>query len=98
MMRAVGASDRAIQSIVIVEGIVVGLLSWLLSVLTAAAPTKAIGDAVGSRFLKAPLPFTFVPSGPVIWLAVIVVVAALACVLPARNAAQAEVRTLIAEE
>lgn len=98
IMRAVGASDRAIQSIVIVEGIGVGLLSWLLSVLTAAAPTKLIGDAVGSRFLKAPLAFTFVSSGPVIWLLVIVVVATLACVLPARNAAQAEVRTLLAEE
>ena len=55
IMRAIGASHGAIQWIVITEGVCVALLSWLLSVLTAAAPTKVIGDAVGSRLLKAPL-------------------------------------------
>jgi len=98
IMRAIGASHGAIQWIVITEGVCVALLSWLLSVLAAAAPTKVIGDAVGSRLLKAPLAFTFVPSGPIIWLIIIVVIAALASYLPARNAAQVEVRELLAYE
>ena len=98
IMRAIGASHGAIQSIVIAEGVCVALLSWLLGVLVAAVPTKLIGDAVGSRLLKAPLAFTFVPSGPITWLIIILVIAVLASYLPARNAARVEVQTLLAYE
>jgi putative ABC transport system permease protein len=48
--------------------------------------------------LKAPLAFTFVPSGPITWLIIIVAIAALASYLPARNAARVEVQTLLAYE
>ena len=34
VMRAIGASDGAVAQVFIVEGLVIGLLSWLLAVAT----------------------------------------------------------------
>ena len=98
VMRAVGASDGSILRIVLVEGIFVGIISWLLGGLAAYPIGKLLSDTVGIAFLEAPLSYVFSLPGAIGWLAAMLVIAALASYLPARNASNLSVRETLAYE
>jgi putative ABC transport system permease protein len=97
-MRAIGAGNRAILSIVIVEGVLIGALSWVLGTLLALPLSKALSDAVGAGFIQAALSFRFSTGGAALWLLVIVLIATVASLLPARGAARITVREVLAYE
>jgi putative ABC transport system permease protein len=98
VMRAIGASDGAVLQVVIVEGVLIGLLSWLISILFAWPLSKVLSDAVGFSILQAELNYTFSVGGTVIWLVVAFVLSALASFWPARNASRVTVREVLAYE
>lgn len=98
VMRAIGAANRAILSIVIVEGMVIGMLSWVLGVLLALPLSKALSDAVGAGFIQAALSFRFSTGGAGLWLIVILLIASVASLLPARSASRITVREVLAYE
>jgi putative ABC transport system permease protein len=98
VMRAVGASDGSVVKIFIVEGIFIGVLSWLIGTVLALPMGKLFSNAVGVAFLEAPLSYTFSTRGTLLWLAVVVVLAALASTLPAWNASRLSVREVLAYE
>ncbi|NWG20925.1 MAG: ABC transporter permease [Chloroflexi bacterium] len=98
VLRAIGASDGAVLRIVIVEGIVIGMLSWALAMLVALPLAKLIADGVGIAFFQTPLTFAFSTGGALAWLALVVTIAALASILPARNATRLTVREVLAYE
>jgi putative ABC transport system permease protein len=98
VMRAVGASDGSVMKIFIVEGLFIGLLSWLVGAILAWPIGKLLSDAVGVAFLQAPLNYTFSIPGMLLWLAIVLVLAALASVLPAWNASRLTVREVLAYE
>ncbi len=43
VLRAIGASDRAVMNLVIVEGVLIGLISWVLGALASRAYQQAAG-------------------------------------------------------
>jgi putative ABC transport system permease protein len=98
VMRAIGASDGAVLRIVMVEGVLVGSISWLLGSLLALPISKLLSDQVGMAFVQAPFSYTFSMAGVLIWLAVVVLLAALASFLPAWNASRLTVRDVLAYE
>ncbi|MEZ4708755.1 MAG: FtsX-like permease family protein [Caldilineaceae bacterium] len=98
IIRTVGGSDRMVAQLVIVEGIVIGLLSWLLSILLAVPGSRWLSDQVGLIFLKAPLSYVFPTQGILLWLGAVMVLSTLASVLPAHGAAQLSVREALAYE
>jgi putative ABC transport system permease protein len=98
VMRAVGASDGSVMKIFIVEGLFIGLLSWLAGTILAWPIGKLLSDAVGVAFLQSPLSYTFSIQGMLLWLAVVLVLAALASILPAWNASRLTVREVLAYE
>jgi ABC-type lipoprotein release transport system permease subunit len=97
-MRAIGASDRGVQQIFIVEGLFIGSISWFFSILAAMPLTYILDAMIGSQFLYAPLVYVFSIGGALTWLLVVLVTAALSCYAPAQNAAQTSVRELLAYE
>ncbi len=98
VMRAIGASDGGIQQIFLVEGLFIGLLSWLISVAAALPFTYVLDTMVGNSLLYAPLVNTFSLGGVLTWFFIVVVTVVLSCYWPARNAAQTRVRELLAYE
>jgi putative ABC transport system permease protein len=98
VMRAIGASDGGIQRIFLVEGLLIGSLSWLFSLVAALPLTYLLDSLVGEGFLYEPLMYIFSLSGALIWLAIVSITAALSCYVPAQNAAQTSVRELLAYE
>jgi len=98
VMRAIGASNRAVLQIVMVEGMLIGALSWCIGALAAIPLSQLMSNTVGMAFLRAPLSYTFSTSGLLIWLIVVIVLAALASILPAWNASRLTVREVLAYE
>lgn len=98
LMRAIGATSRAIRQIVVVEGVLIGLFSWGLGALLAFPLSKRLSDAVGMAMLQVPLSYTFSSVGVVLWLGIVVVLAIAASALPAWNASRLSVSDTLAYE
>jgi putative ABC transport system permease protein len=98
VMRAIGAENGAIYQLVVVEGLLIGLISWALSILVAIPITQLLDNRLGDSLLTVPLVYSLSGAGIVIWLGVVLVLAAVASSLPARNAVRLTVRDVLAYE
>jgi putative ABC transport system permease protein len=98
IMRAVGATSHIVRQVIIVEGVFVGLVSWLLATLLAYPLGKVMSIAVGLSFIKVPLTYDFAPSGILYWLIIVMVLSIIASYLPARNASRLKGRAVLAYE
>jgi len=98
VMRAIGAENGAIFQLVVVEGALVGLISWALSIIVAIPITQMLDNRLGNSLLTVPLVYTLSGAGIVIWLVVVLILAAIASTLPARNAVRLTVRDVLAYE
>jgi len=98
VMRAIGASDGAVLRIVLLEGVIIGLLSWMIGGLIALPASKLLTDAVGNALLQAPPSYVFDDTGAVIWLVIVLILAAIASFLPAWRASRLTVREVLSYE
>jgi putative ABC transport system permease protein len=98
VMRAVGASTEDILQIFVVEGVVIGLISWVAGLLLSPPISYAMSYRIGMTFTKQPLTYVYDPRGPLFWFIIVIVVSALASLVPARNAAGLSVRETLAYE
>ncbi len=98
VMRAIGASNRAVFAIFAAEGVLIGLISWALGSLLALPLGLALSNVVGVAFTRAPLVYTFSVSGVLLWLLIVVLLALAASLMPARRAAQITVRDALSYE
>lgn len=98
VLRAIGASNAGVVQVFIVEGTAIGLFSWLLGGVLALPLTRLIGNAIGLLILGTPLTYAFSTGGWLLWLALVVVLSAVASFLPARRAARLTVREVLAYE
>ncbi|MBL6960247.1 MAG: ABC transporter permease [Anaerolineales bacterium] len=98
VLRAVGASNFDVQSIVIVEGIVVGMISWVISILLSIPLTGLLAGGVGTAMFKSPLPTVYDSTGTFVWLIFMLFLATLASSLPARRASRLTVKDTLAYE
>jgi putative ABC transport system permease protein len=81
---------------VIVEGVIIGLLSWAAGALLAFPVGALLAQTVGVVLFQSALPYVFSASGVMIWLAIVVILAALASFLPAWKASRLTVREVLA--
>jgi putative ABC transport system permease protein len=98
VLRAIGAPNRGVAQVFILEGITIGLLSWCLGSLLAIPMSQALNAAVGGAMMGAPLTYSYSMPGLWAWLAVVLVLSALASLIPARNASGMTVREVLAYE
>lgn len=98
VMRAIGASSRSIMQLVIVEGVLIALISWMLGSLLAVPLSRLLSHIVGVAFMQSPLSYTFSEVGLLLWLGIVLALAGLASLLPAWNASRLTVRDVLAYE
>jgi putative ABC transport system permease protein len=98
VMRAIGASNGAILRIVLVEGVIIGAVSWLIGFALALPFSMLLSSVVGQAFVRSELNFTFSFNSALLWLGVVTALAALASFLPAWNASRVTVRDVLAYE
>ena len=98
VMRAIGASNRELLHMILVEGCLIGLLSWFVSTLAAYPISRIINIGFGEIFLRTPLDFRFHPAAPFIWLGLVILFTVIASTIPARKATRLTVRETLAYE
>jgi putative ABC transport system permease protein len=98
VMRAIGASNRILMNMVIVEGTLIGMISWILGCLLAFPMSKILSDTVSQAIFNSPSNFALTPTGFIIWLAVVIILSIMASVMPARNASRLTIREVLAYE
>lgn len=98
IIRAIGASDRAVMSLVMVEGVLIGMLSWIFGTLLSLPIGTAMSNAINLALFGAIADFSVTPIGVFVWLGVVLILSALASVIPARNAARLTIQEVLAYE
>jgi putative ABC transport system permease protein len=98
VLRAIGATNRILMKMVIVEGMLIGMISWILSSLLSVPIGKLISDNITQAVFGAPSQPGYPISGFAIWLGVVILLSILASVMPARSAAQLTIREVLSYE
>jgi len=98
VMRAIGAVDGAIMKSVILEGLIIGMISWLIGALLSFPISAFLSDIISSAIFQTPMGLALTPNGFIIWLVLVIIFSALASVLPALKAARLTIREVLAYE
>ncbi|GAB4411062.1 MAG: FtsX-like permease family protein [Anaerolineae bacterium] len=96
VMRAIGARSRTIMGMFVLEGILQGLFSWLLAVPLSFFMARSLANTLGQVMFDANLDYQYDFSAVLTWLVIILIISALASILPARHATQVSVRESLA--
>jgi len=96
VMHAIGARPKTVRRIVTAEGVFLALVSCVVAVLPALALTAVMGAGLGNLFMDAPLPFRVSILAAGIWIALVILGAALATDAAATRASRLTVREALA--
>lgn len=98
ILGSLGATPNALARDVVVQGVVISALSWCVALAFAVPLTLFVNATTGRMFIGAPLPFVLAPGGAVGWLALVLILGALASLQPAWRASQLTIREALAYE
>jgi len=98
VMRTIGAVDRVIMQSVIIEGLVIGLITWVLAIVLSFPISSVLLTIIGEVMMGSALTLSFTSFGILIWLAVVIVLSVIASIAPARSAARLTINEVLAYE
>jgi len=98
VMRTIGAVDSVVMQSVIIEGLVIGLITWLLAIGLSFPISSLLLKIVGDAMMGSVLRLSFTPLGILIWLGVVILLSVIASIIPARNAARLTINEVLAYE
>jgi putative ABC transport system permease protein len=98
VMRAIGAVDGEIIKSVVVEGLMIGLISWVVAVVLSYPISYALLTMISTAMVDASMPLLINWQGFVLWLVLVIFLSAVASVVPARSAARLTIREVLAYE
>lgn len=92
VLRAIGAETPTIMGMFVMEGVLQGMLSWVVAVPLAFVIARPMSITLGEIMLEAALDFAFSYTAVFIWLALIFIISIIASLVPAYNASRISVR------
>lgn len=95
IMRSIGATNQVLMQMVILEGMVIGLLSWFLGAVISFPVSKVLADGINLALFGSTSQLGFTLNGFVLWLLMVVILSATASILPARNASRLTIREVL---
>ncbi|MCR8641691.1 FtsX-like permease family protein [Paenibacillus sp. N1-5-1-14] len=98
IMRSIGASDYRLWWIIVAEGLIIGVISWVIGCLLAIPISQELCKAIGLSLFKSPLDYVYPISGVVITFVMMVTLSILASFGPAWNASRLAVRDILSYE
>jgi putative ABC transport system permease protein len=98
VMRAIGAVDFQIIKSVVIEGMMIGLITWVLAIGLSFPISQLLLRIISESMMGSRMSLTFTPLGIFIWLAVVILLSVIASILPARNAARFTINEVLAYE
>jgi len=98
VLRAIGAYNKFVMKLVIIEGLLISLISFVLGVVFSFPITQALSDIVSLAIFNSPANFAFTLQGFLIWFGLVILLAIFASVVPARSASRMTIREVLAYE
>ncbi len=98
VMRAIGAVDLEIVKSVVIEGLMIGMISWVIATVLSFPISFALLRLISKSLLDTTMTLRLTWEGIVIWLGVVVFLSVLASIVPARSAARLTIREVLAYE
>ncbi len=98
VMRAIGAVDLEIIKSVVIEGVMIGLITWVFAIVVSFPISYFLLNIISVAMMGTSMDLSITPEGMIIWLLVVVVLAFFASILPARNAARLTINEVLAYE
>jgi putative ABC transport system permease protein len=98
IMRSLGAQNGTIRGLVVREGLMIALMSWILAVPLSMPLSTFLGNTLGVSLLATPLEYIFPVPAIFTWLGLIVLIAVIASLIPAQNAARLTIRDTLVYE
>ena len=86
VLRAIGVTSRNLYQITTIEGFVIGLISWVLSLALSVPVSYYLGNKFFTIFFETTLNFNMSVIGIIVWFFIIVVFSAVAVIIPTMNA------------
>ena len=98
VMRAIGAVDFEIMKSVVIEGVMIGLITWLLAIVLSFPISQVLLRIISQAMMGSGMTPAFTPLGIYIWLVVVIILSFVASILPARNASRLTINEVLAYE
>ncbi len=98
VMRTIGAVDLVIMQSVIIEGLVIGLITWVLAIGLSFQISTLLLTIIGEAISGSAIALRFTPLGILLWLGVVVILSVFASIIPARSAARLTINEVLAYE
>ena len=96
--RTIGAVNSEIVKSVVIESAVIGIISWAIALPTSYPISLALLSITSMSMEISEIALVITPQGIFVWLGVVLVLAFLASILPARNASRLTIREVLAYE
>jgi len=98
VLRAIGAHNGIIVRLVMVEGLLIGLISYVLAGIASFPLTAFLSNIISLAVFRSPAELAFTANGFVLWLGLLLLLSGLASLTPARHAARLTIREVLAYE
>ncbi|HNB51189.1 MAG TPA: FtsX-like permease family protein [Anaerolineales bacterium] len=98
VMRAIGAVDWEIIKSVVIEGVMIGWITWLFAIVISFPISKALLGIISSAMMGSDMRLVFTPAGIVYWFGVVTVLSVFASMVPARSAARLTINEVLSYE
>lgn len=98
VMRTIGAVDKVIMQSVIIEGLVIGMITWVLAIGLSFPISTALLTIIGETMMGSAMSAEFTPLGIFLWLGIVIILSIIASIMPARNAAKLTINEVLAYE
>ncbi len=96
VLRSIGGTSPVIMTMFILEGVLQGLMSWLVAVPLSYLLARPIAALLGRTIFQVGLDFHYNTTAVAIWLVAVVAIAFLASIIPAHAAGRISVRESLA--
>jgi putative ABC transport system permease protein len=98
VLRAIGASNASVRRIVLAEGMAMAVISWIVGVAISIGLAPFLSAQLGIALIKIPLQYHYSLLGAMLWFVILLAIATVASLAPARNAVRLTVREVLAYE
>ena len=98
ILRAIGASNVSVRQIVLAEGIAIAVVSWGVGTALSFFTSPIFSRELGLALIKIPLRYQYSFAAAGIWFFILLAIAIVASLGPARTAVRMTVREVLAYE
>ncbi|MRS05472.1 FtsX-like permease family protein, partial [bacterium] len=98
VMRSIGAASMDVVGIFLVEGILIGLVSWFAALPFSYPAARMFSGTVGNSLFSFPLEYQYSIQGVWLWFIIVALLSTLASIWPALRASRISVRESLSYE